>query len=326
MLTALALSLAPKAGNGSAAQLRRASFARALYSAMAELPSLEHARLMHQTLAHLPPTDAHRSLLFEDAAPAQSKASYQPLDILPHGDIAPWPNNFVHVEIIGEFAYSSLSRHIAAIQQASGVDLVLNSLGGSARLALELYRALSAHSHSSGTVIGCACSAAAFTLLGCKHRRIARNAHIMLHTVTCSVCGTAAELRREAESTAEFQRACGEILLRVSPELAAICFDGKDHYFNATQSLHYGLVHEIIDAPLVDRLGEVYGVPPPDPGDPDATAITVLIEVISRLRPKFTDERAFQGVLDAFTHRPLFETPQAREVLAFCRSAVPPIS
>jgi ATP-dependent protease ClpP protease subunit len=303
MLIALAASLAPKADNGSAAQLRRALFARALYAAMAQLPSLEHAKLMYPTLAHLPHTDAYRAVLFEDASPAQ--ASYQPLDILPHGDITPWPNNFVHVEITGEFAYTSLRRHIAAIKQASGVDLVINSLGGSARVALELHRALSAHTHSSGTVIGCACSAAAFTLLGCRHRRICRNAYIMLHTPTCSVCGTAADLRREAAATSEFQRACGEILLRVSPELAATCFDGQDHYFNATQSLHYGLVHEIIDAPRIDQLAAVYGVPPPETGDPDAEAITVLIEILSRLRPKFTDEQAFEQVLKAFCSSPV---------------------
>lgn len=132
------------------------------------------------------------------------------------------------------------------------IDLLINTLGGCINSGMVYYDVIQASKAPIRTFcIGRAYSMGA-VLLACGNRRyILPNGEVMIHEPLLGnrVGGNSSSIKSIAESLLETKRKMNQILAKHTgqTEEAVEEATGYDHYFNAEESLKFGLIDEIVD-------------------------------------------------------------------------------
>ncbi|MBI5384248.1 MAG: Clp protease ClpP [Verrucomicrobia bacterium] len=207
---------------------------------------------------------------------------------------------------IGSFGCGS-QQVLAQLDGVNGVELVLDSPGGSSCDALEIYDRLV--KLDTSVTIHRAYSAAAVLAQSGKVRRILSTGRMMVHPAIDFVAGTSARLRERAESLDTFNQRLAEIFAARTGQpvsVAAHWHSGPDFYFNAQEALAAGLADEIIEPPSLPVSATPSESTPAEPGPTEDEAFTLdFLRAIGPLRvgsrPRFERElRAwFSGVREA---------------------------
>jgi ATP-dependent Clp protease protease subunit len=130
----------------------------------------------------------------------------------------------------------------------------IDSYGGSVDSFIAMHDAMKLMRCPVATVcLGKAMSAALMLLIsGTKGRRfITRYSRTMMHEVFASSFGKLAELDNDLQETKRMQKVLEKLVLRYTKVTKANIdtFMRKDTFFDAEQSLKFGLVDHIIDSP-----------------------------------------------------------------------------
>ncbi len=164
-------------------------------------------------------------------------------------------------------------------------------IGGSADIAQRLYNVL-VERETTVDVSGACLSAGTVLLLSGKHRRIARNAYVGVHSGNITAFGNAEFLRTSAASLDEWNAEKINLFSSRTGQPAATVeqwFSGKTFYFNSTDAVKMGLAHEIAVESSVT-------VPADDKTCPNEIFAR---DMLTRLRAMFADDRKFREILAA---------------------------
>lgn len=179
----------------------------------------------------------------------QIQAKNETVNIYMYGFIASW-------EVGGQKLVEQLSVYEKDYKK---LNVYINSNGGDVIEGITLFNILSRTSlELSFYVDGAAASMAAILLFvpGAK-RYMSKYSQIMLHSVTGGSNGSSEKLRETADMMDEFQTSLIQMMsdglnLPVD-KVKANYFDGKDHWFNATQALKSKLIDGIVDGKVNEK-------------------------------------------------------------------------
>ena len=139
------------------------------------------------------------------------------------------------------------------------INLYINSPGGSITAGMAIYDTMQYIKCDVSTIcIGMAASMGAFLLSsGAKGKRLALpNAEIMIHQPLGSAQGQATDMEIVAKHIQQVKERLYRILCKhTKQDRDTIIHDcDRDFYMNAKQAMDYGMVDEIITAPLYSEL------------------------------------------------------------------------
>lgn len=138
---------------------------------------------------------------------------------------------------------------IEAMEQCQGrVTILIDCAGGDTNTALKIGRWLAAQGRCTAIVTGRCESAANLILAGCARRCAVPGAGFMLHAIKLATCGTAPQLRAQANAldgyvaeAVEFLAArTGQPINHVSALLT-----GPEFNFNTAEAVAFNLIHEV---------------------------------------------------------------------------------
>jgi ATP-dependent protease ClpP protease subunit len=181
----------------------------------------------------------------------------------------------------------------------------IDSPGGDTSPALTLARWIAKRGNCTGIVSGRCESAACLILAGCARRCAVPGAVFMLHAIKLATCGTAPQLRAQANyldgyvaEASDFLAVCtGRPLNHVSALLT-----GPELYLNTAEAVAFGLIHEVVsESP---RASGDFKLPTGSalPAFDDSLAYE-LAQALARLRVK-DKEMILQCLPDWLTARP----------------------
>ena len=161
---------------------------------------------------------------------------------------------FIEGEINAESACEFVKKIMVLNMQdpSRPIDLLINTLGGCINSGMVYYDVIQASKAPIRTFcIGRAYSMGA-VLLACVNRRyILTHGEVMIHEPLLGnrVGGNSSSIKSIAESLLETKRKMNQILAKHTgqTEEAVEEATGYDHYFNAEESLKFGLIDEIVD-------------------------------------------------------------------------------
>ena len=157
---------------------------------------------------------------------------------------------------------------IEAEAQYGKVDVRINSKGGDIFVGIALFNAFR-NSKADITIYidGIAASIASVIAACGKPVKMSRYARLMIHSASGGVYGNAEELKEVIDRLASLEETLCDIYAarcgKPREEIKAEWFDGKDHWFTATQALELGLIDEIYDAdpvPEDSTVEQVYAI------------------------------------------------------------------
>ena len=161
---------------------------------------------------------------------------------------------FIEGEINAESACEFVKKIMILNMQDSSrsIDLLINTPGGCINSGMVYYDVIQASKAPIRTFcIGRAYSMGA-VLLACGNRRyILPHGEVMIHEPLLGnrVGGNSSSIKSLAESLLEIKRKMNQILAKHTgqTEEAVEKATGYDHYFDAEESLKFGLIDEIVD-------------------------------------------------------------------------------
>jgi ATP-dependent protease ClpP protease subunit len=169
-----------------------------------------------------------------------------------------------HIYIYGDIGTSEcktedVASELLSIQNAYGKIVVhINSLGGEVYAGIAIVNALkSSNANIVMYIDGIAASMASVIALCGKPLYMSKYARLMLHNIKVGIYGNKDDLRVTVEEIDGLENTLCEIIAgrigKTADEIKVEYFDGKDHWFTASQALSLGLIDGIYD---VDGLPE----------------------------------------------------------------------
>ena len=145
---------------------------------------------------------------------------------------------------------------IQAEAECKHIDVRINSVGGEVFTGIAIFNAFRQSAADITIYIdGVAASTASFIAACGKPVKMSRYARLMVHSPSGGSYGNAKEMADTIEMLQSLEDTLCDIYAgrckKTRDEIRSTWFDGKDHWFTATQALELGLVDEIYDADSV---------------------------------------------------------------------------
>ena len=167
------------------------------------------------------------------------------------------------------FGEGDVSDLLNQLEDVTEISLVINSSGGCTKTANRIYNSISGRTPLA-TVTGTCASSAVRIALAASHIRIVPDGRVMVHSPRAWTFASAAEMRSNARHLDSLTAALTDAISKRVGEPSAVLSwltDGEDHWFNADDAWHAGLVDEIIQpAAEIHRTGKVT-IPESDRGE-----------------------------------------------------------
>lgn len=169
--------------------------------------------------------------------------------------------DFIFIGIRGEIGAFGwpVDEYVRKIDRAKTIQIGIRSGGGSINQALEvvaaLGRAVERGATVETTVHDYALSAACLIAQAGTTRRMGENSFLMVHHPSTFTAGSAKELREQADRLEQIEERLINIYRRRTGQswsTVAGWHDGKDHYFDSSESQRLNLIDEVINAEAVE--------------------------------------------------------------------------
>lgn len=164
--------------------------------------------------------------------------------ILLYGDIGDFPEGVTDAEIVRELAeYSAVYDKI---------DIRINSYGGHVSSGIAIFNALKQSTADITIYIdGIAASIASVIAMCGKPVYMSQYARLMIHSITGGSYGDKNELKRTAQIMEQMEDSLADIYSKKTgmdkESIKNTYFDGKDHWFTASEAKRLGFVDDIYD-------------------------------------------------------------------------------
>ncbi len=166
--------------------------------------------------------------------------------------------------LVGEINYASASRiimqmlHLSNLAKDRDINLYINSPGGAVDDTLAIYDTMKFMNCEVATYcIGKAMSGGAIILAsGTKGKRyILPHAKVMIHQPYGGVYGQTSDVRIQAEEIKKSKAQLTELLAKhTGQSIEQVSKDSeRDKYFSAEEAKQYGLVDEVLTAPVPEK-------------------------------------------------------------------------
>lgn len=189
---------------------------------------------------------------------------------------------------------------IEAEAQSSHIDVRINSIGGDIFTGIAIFNAFRQSAADITIYIDGIAASMGSVIAACgKPVKMSRYARLMVHSPSGGSYGNAREMEEMVGMLKSLEDTLCDIYAtrcnKAKEEIRAEWFDGKDHWFTASQALELGLVDEIYDA---------------EPVPEDSTPEQVYKIFNNRLnQPQYSNKMN----LEEFRKRPLFKDCMTEE-------------